>query len=431
MTLCFEYCKIIHHFTTEIRTTIFKRGFVDDDLRALGLDAFHHALDTALPEVVAVALHRQPVHADEALLLLGGVVVAMAVVVVVARLAELLVGDEVLACAVALDDGLDEVLRHVFVVGQQLLGVLGQAVAAVAERRVVVEVADAWVEAHALDDAVGVETLHLGVGVQLVEVAHAQGEVGVGEELHGLGLGESHEQRRDVFLDGSLLEQGGEGVGGGVEAAVALRPSDDDTAGIEVVVQGLALAQELRGEDDVVAVVFAPHAVTISHGDGRLDDHDGLRIHLHDELDDLLDMARVEIVLLRVVVGRRGDNHEVGIAVGGGPVEGGREVQVLLREVLLDIFILYGRLAPVDHIDLLGDDVDGFHLMVLAEQCGDAQSHVASAGYRYFNFFVVHQYLSCTHPLRTKSLRPSSDGMIFYSCNLKKMPFGTNICSLE
>lgn len=39
----------------------------------------------------------------------------------------------VLAGAAGLDDGLDQVLRHVPVVGQQLRGVLGQAVAAVAE----------------------------------------------------------------------------------------------------------------------------------------------------------------------------------------------------------------------------------------------------------------------------------------------------------
>ena len=58
------------------------------------------------------------------------------------------VGHEVLARAVGVDDGLDQVPRHVLVVRQQLLGVLRQAVAAVAEAGVVVA-ADARLQAHA------------------------------------------------------------------------------------------------------------------------------------------------------------------------------------------------------------------------------------------------------------------------------------------
>ena len=82
---------------------------------------------------------------------------------------EHLVGHEVLARAVGLDDCLDRVLRHVAVVRQQLLGVLGQAVAAVAEAGVVVVRADARVQAYAADDLRGVEPAGGGVGVQLVE----------------------------------------------------------------------------------------------------------------------------------------------------------------------------------------------------------------------------------------------------------------------
>ena len=66
-------------------------------------------------------------------------------------------------------------------VGQQLLGVLGQAVAAVAEAGVVVVGADAWVHAHAVDDLLRVEPLHLRIGVQLVKVGDAHSQVGVGD----------------------------------------------------------------------------------------------------------------------------------------------------------------------------------------------------------------------------------------------------------
>ena len=52
---------------------------------------------------------------------------------------------EVFAGVVSADDGLDEGLGHVGVVGQQLFGVFGQAVAAVAETWVVIVGADAGV----------------------------------------------------------------------------------------------------------------------------------------------------------------------------------------------------------------------------------------------------------------------------------------------
>lgn len=185
---------------------------VDDDLGALGLDALHYALHGALAEVVGAGLHREAVDTDDAFFLSGAVVLAVAVVV--AGPGENLVGYEVLAGAVGVDDGLDEVLRDVVVVGEQLFGVLREAVAAVAEGRVVVVRADAGVETDPVDDGAGVKALHLGVGVQLVEVADTEGKVGVGEELHGLGLGRAHKEDRHVLLDGSLGDETGEGVGG-------------------------------------------------------------------------------------------------------------------------------------------------------------------------------------------------------------------------
>ena len=47
------------------------------------------------------------------------------------------VRDKVLAGPVALYDGLDQVFRDILVVGQQLLGIFGQAVAAIAEGGIV------------------------------------------------------------------------------------------------------------------------------------------------------------------------------------------------------------------------------------------------------------------------------------------------------
>lgn len=51
-----------------------------------------------------------------------------------------------------LDEGVDDPLRHVAIVGQELLGALGQAVAAVAEAGIIVMRANARVEANAVND---------------------------------------------------------------------------------------------------------------------------------------------------------------------------------------------------------------------------------------------------------------------------------------
>ena len=153
-----------------------QRGLVDHHGHALGLHALHDALDGASAEVVGVGLHRQAVDAHDRLLL--------ALVHAVPHHLQHLVGDEVLAGAVGVHDGLDQVLRHVPVVGLQLLGILGQAVAAVAEAGVFVVAADTRLLAHAVDDVAGVEAADLAVGVELVEVDYAEDKVGVGPQLN-------------------------------------------------------------------------------------------------------------------------------------------------------------------------------------------------------------------------------------------------------
>ena len=166
-----EGLQVVGHLGAEELRRV-QRGLVDHHGHALGLHALHDALDGARAEVVGVGLHRQAVHAHNRLLLAG--------VHAVPHHLQHLVCHEVLAGAVGVHDGLDQVLRHVLVVGQQLLGVLGQAVAAVAEAGVVVVAADARLQADAVDDVAGVEAADLAVGVELVEVGDAQRQVGVG-----------------------------------------------------------------------------------------------------------------------------------------------------------------------------------------------------------------------------------------------------------
>lgn len=110
-----EGLQVVGHLGAEELRRV-KRGLVDHHGHALGLHALHDALDGARAEVVGVGLHRQPVHAHDRLLLAG--------VHAAPHHLQHLVCHEVLAGAVGLDDGLDQVLGHVPVVGQQLLGVL-------------------------------------------------------------------------------------------------------------------------------------------------------------------------------------------------------------------------------------------------------------------------------------------------------------------
>ena len=105
--------------------------------------------------------------------------------------------------------------------------------------------ADAGVKTDAIDDGLGVEAFHLGVGVELVEIADTQRQIGIGKKFDGLCLGETHEEGVNAFLDGSLLQQGGKGMGGLNESRVAHVGADDDARGVEVIVERTALTQKL------------------------------------------------------------------------------------------------------------------------------------------------------------------------------------------
>jgi hypothetical protein len=49
------------------------------------------------------------------------------------------------------------------------------------------------------------------VGDRLIKVCHPHRQVGIGEELVGLGHGAVGKQRRNALLDRALFEQVGEG----------------------------------------------------------------------------------------------------------------------------------------------------------------------------------------------------------------------------
>lgn len=106
---------------------------------------------------------------------------------------------------------------------------------------------DSRLQAHAVDDVAGVEASHLAVGVELVEVGDAQRQVGVGEELDGLGLGGAQHELGDALGAvgvhalqlggvGALREQAGEPLCGRHGLGVLLGRAHHDAAGVQVVV---------------------------------------------------------------------------------------------------------------------------------------------------------------------------------------------------
>ena len=111
---CLEGLQVVRDLGAEELRRV-QRGLVDHHGHALGLHALHDVLDGARAEVVGVRLHRQAVDAHDRL--------RFSLVDAVPHHLQHLVGDEALAVAVGLHDGLDQVLGHVPVVGKQLLGV--------------------------------------------------------------------------------------------------------------------------------------------------------------------------------------------------------------------------------------------------------------------------------------------------------------------
>lgn len=208
-------------------------------------------------------------------------------------------------------------MRHGAVVGQQLLGVFGQAVAAVAKAGVVVVAAYARVQAHAVDDLAGVKRMARGIGVQLVKKRHTHGQIGVGKELDGLCLGAAAQQHVYVLFDGALLQQCGKGLGPVAYLA------HHNAAGVQVVKQRFAFAQKLGAKDDVGAAGLRAQFGGVAHRHGAFDNDNGLGVDGQHVLHHGFYGCGVECVGNGVVVCGGGYHHVAGASVGLGFVQRG------------------------------------------------------------------------------------------------------------
>ena len=107
--------------------------------------------------------------------------------------------------------------------------------------------------------------------------AHAQGQVGIGEELDGLRLGGAHEKHGRVRIQRPFLEQRRKDFARLAQLRL-LRRAHDDAAGVEVVAQGVPLAQKFRAEHQPRAGVLFQHALGEAHRHGGFDRYIRARI---------------------------------------------------------------------------------------------------------------------------------------------------------
>ena len=101
--------------------------------------------------------------------------------------------------------------------------------------------ANARIQTDALDNLLGVQPLHLCIGIQLVEIADTQGQIGVGKQLNSFCLREAHDQRVDVLLNSTLLQQTRKCVGGFHQTGIVHVSANNDTARVQIVVQSFRL----------------------------------------------------------------------------------------------------------------------------------------------------------------------------------------------
>lgn len=110
-------------------------------------------------------------------------------------------------------------------------------------------------------------------------------------------------------------------------------------ARVKVVGEGFAFSQEFWGEDEVVDAKCLPSFNGVTHRHGRLDYYHCLRVDGDDIGDDRLDGPGVEVVGLGVVVGGGRDDDEVGVRVSFCFIKCGVEVEGLVGQEVLDLFV--------------------------------------------------------------------------------------------
>ena len=175
--------------------------------------------------------------------------------------------------------------------------------------------ANARIKADTVDNLLSVQPLHLCIGIQFIEIADAQSQISISKQLNCFCLGKAHEQGINVFLDCTFLKQFSKSVCSFYQTSIIYIRANDNTARIQVVIQCLALTQELRAEDNVVAVIFFTDARGEANRNRRLDYHNCFRVILNHQFDNRFNRRSIKEILLAVIIGRSRNHNKISIRI--------------------------------------------------------------------------------------------------------------------
>ena len=120
--------------------------------------------------------------------------------------------------------------------------------------------ADLWVHADSVDDPLCIETFGLCVCVELIEVSDTYCQICISEKLDSFGLCRVRDKSLDVLrlLSGSLF-LGASSLKKQIRKHLSffllmVVCSDNNAAWVQVFIESLGFAEELRAEDDIVDV---------------------------------------------------------------------------------------------------------------------------------------------------------------------------------
>ena len=163
--------------------------------------------------------------------------------------------------------------------------------------------------------------------------------------------------------------------------------ADNDAARIEVIVKSLRFTQEFRTENDILAVELFSYTCRIAHRNRGLDNHNGVWVIFHDQLDYSFNRRRIKVLGLAVIVSRSRNHNKIRIAICCLCIQRCGQIQVLFCQVFFNIIILNRRFLVIDHIDLSLHNIDCNYLMMLAQKHSQRKSDVSRAGHSDFIIF--------------------------------------------
>ena len=174
---------------------------------------------------------------------------------------------------------------------------------------------DTRIKADTIDNLLGVQALHLCIGIQFIEVANTQSQIGISKQFDRFCLGKAHEQRINVFLDCTFLKQFSKSMCSFYQPSVFYIRTNDDTGRVKVIIQSLALTQKFRAEDNIVAVIFFADTCCEANRNRGLYHHNCFRVILNHQLDNRFNRRSIKEIFLAVIVGRSCNHNKISIRI--------------------------------------------------------------------------------------------------------------------